>query len=100
MSTLEVEYFTVTAYCACSRCCGEQDGITASGTAVKAGRTIAMSADYGFGTVVYIDEIGWRTVEDRGSAIQGNRIDVYFDTHEEALDFGVQELGVIIYERK
>ena len=96
----EVEFFTVTAYCPCSACCGEEDGITASGTQVEAGRTIAMSGEYGFGTLVYIDELGWRTCEDRGSAINGKHIDVYFDTHQEALDFGVKELGVIIYDRK
>jgi 3D (Asp-Asp-Asp) domain-containing protein len=34
-----------------------------------AGSTIAMSKDYAFGTVVYIDGLGFRTVEDRGGAV-------------------------------
>ena len=28
------------------------------------------------------------TVEDRGGAIQGKRLDIYFDSHQEALNFG------------
>jgi 3D (Asp-Asp-Asp) domain-containing protein len=27
-------------------------------------------------------------VEDRGGAVEGNVIDIYFDTHEEAVNFG------------
>ena len=34
--------------------------------------------------------------EDTGSAIKGNRIDIYFDTHQEALNFGVQYADVYI----
>ena len=37
------------------------------------------------------------TVEDRGGAIQGNHIDIYFDTHQEALNFGKQEADVFLY---
>ena len=31
------------------------------------------------------------TVEDIGSEVKGNKIDIYYATHEEALDHGVQE---------
>ena len=55
--------------------------VTASGTVAQQGRTIAMSGEYEFGTVVYIDGLGLRTVEDRGGAIKGNKIDVYMDSH-------------------
>ena len=34
--------------------------------------------------------------EDCGGAIKGNRIDVYHDTHSEALDFGVQYAEVYL----
>ena len=37
---------------------------------------------------------GWFVVEDRGGAIQGNRIDVYMNSHSEALAWGVRYLDV------
>jgi len=36
--------------------------------------------------------------EDIGGAIVGNIIDIAFDSHEEALDFGRQELEIYILE--
>jgi 3D (Asp-Asp-Asp) domain-containing protein len=88
----------VTAYCACMECCGKTNGITASGTHATAGRTIAMSKDYRFGTKVEIEGYGIYTVEDRGGAIKGTRIDVFFDTHKEALQFGKKRLRFRIVE--
>lgn len=87
---------TVTGYCPCEICCGKTDGITASGTKAKEGRTIAASPDIPFGTNVFIPGIGWRVVEDRGSAITDGHIDVYMDTHESALAFGRKTAEVII----
>ena len=34
--------------------------------------------------------------EDCGGAIKGSHIDIYFDTHKEALDFGKKDLTVYI----
>ena len=89
---------TVTAYCACIDCCGKTNGITASGTQATAGRTIAMSKNYKFGTKIEIEGYGTFIVEDRGGAIQGTRIDMFFDTHEEALRFGKRQLRFRIVE--
>lgn len=89
---------TVTAYCACIDCCGKTNGITASGTQATAGRTIAMSKNYKFGTKIEIEGYGTFIVEDRGGAIQGTRIDMFFDTHEEALHFGKKQLRFRIVE--
>lgn len=80
--------FEATGYCSCSKCCGKSTGITASGTKASAGRTVAMSSQYKFGTKIEIKNMGTYTVEDRGGAIQGNRIDIYFNSHSEALKFG------------
>jgi len=87
----------VTAYCPCPICCGKwSDGITASGTLAKAGRTIAADrAMWNIGTCLEIPSVGKRIVEDTGSAIIGNRIDVYFNSHDEALQFGVKLLPVV-----
>lgn len=89
--------FKVTAYCACIKCCGKTNGITASGTHATAGRTIATSKQFSFGTKLLINGVTY-TVEDRGGAIQGDRIDVYFDTHQQALQWGVKYLPVQVVE--
>lgn len=85
--------YKVTAYCACMQCCGKTNGITASGTHATANRTIAAPKTFAFGTKVVINGVTY-TVEDRGGAIQGNRIDIYMDTHSEALQWGVRYLEV------
>lgn len=82
--------YKLTAYCACKKCCGKTDGITASGIRAKEGVTIAADTRIlPFGTKVIIDDNEY-TVQDKGGAIKGNRIDVYFDSHQDALEFGVQ----------
>lgn len=85
--------YKVTAYCSCKKCCGKTNGITASGTHATANRTIATPSTFKFGTKVVINGTTY-TVEDRGGAIQGNRIDIYMNSHAEALAFGVRYLYV------
>lgn len=84
----------VSAYCACIKCCGKTDGITASGTKATAGKTIAAPKQYAFGTKIEIAGMGTYVVEDRGGAITGNKLDVYFDSHSEALKFGRRQLQI------
>ena len=98
----EWQTFTATAYCSCEKCCGKwalnrPNGIvyTASGAIAEEGVTVA--ADWNIlpaGTLIEIDGLGERIVQDRGGAITGNRIDIYFNSHEVALEFGVQEVLV------
>ena len=80
--------YTITAYCPCEKCTGkvDPDGITASGKKASPNHTIAAPTEFEFGTKLYIDGITYE-VEDRGGAITGKRLDIYFDTHEEALAF-------------
>ena len=90
------ETFKLTAYCPCMQCCGKTDGITASGTKATEGRTIAVDPDViPFGTEVIINGHTY-IAEDKGGAIKDNRIDVYFDSHQDALEFGVQYADVLI----
>ena len=69
---------------------------TASGTIPTAGRTVAVDTDViPFGTVLIID--GYEYVaEDTGSAVNGNVIDIYFDSHESACEYGVQYKTIYI----
>lgn len=83
--------YKLTAYCACSKCCGKSDGITASGVKAVQGVTVAAdTSQLPFDTKILIDGLGEYTVQDTGGSIKGNRIDVYFESHQEALQFGVQ----------
>ena len=86
----------VTAYCPCEKCCGKwSDGVTASGYVIKKGdKFCAADRSVPFGTILNIPEYGRVKVLDRGGAIKGNRIDVYFDTHQEALNWGVKNLAI------
>lgn len=88
--------FRVTAYCPCADCCGKCDGITATGTQATQGRTIAVDPDViPYGTTVYMDGVPY-VAEDCGGAIKEKRIDLFFDDHADALEFGVQEKELYI----
>ena len=85
--------YKITAYCPCSKCCGKTNGRTASGTKATAGRTVAASSKFAFGTKLNIGGHIY-TVEDRGGAINGNKIDIFVNSHAEALQWGVRYLNV------
>ena len=87
--------YQLTAYCSCSKCCGKSDGITASGVKATAGRTVAVDSSIPFGTKLIINGHEY-VAEDRGGGIKGKRIDIYFDSHQEALNFGVKKAEVFI----
>lgn len=87
--------YKITYYCACKQCCGKETGITASGAKVQAGVTVAAdTSKLPFGTKIYIKGIGWRTVQDRGGAIKGNRLDIYIPSHNDPMPYNVQNLDV------
>lgn len=95
--TKSLEQFKITAYCACKKCCGKwAGGNTASGTKPTAGRTIAVDTSIiPFGTKVIIDGHTY-IAEDTGGAIKGKRIDIFFDSHQKALEWGVKYKDVQI----
>ena len=94
--------FKLTAYCSCEKCCGEwalnrpkdengKDIVYGStGTILVAGTSIATDPSViPYGSQIEINGHTY-TAHDTGGAIKGNRIDVYFDNHQDALNFGVQ----------
>lgn len=89
--------YKVTAYCSCAKCCGKTNGITASGTKATANHTVAAPSSFAMGTKLLINGTVY-TVEDRGGAITGNKIDVYMNSHAEALAWGVKYLTVQVVE--
>ena len=98
--------YTITAYCPCEICCGywartrplDENGkpivYTASGALAKAGVTIAVDPSViPHGTSVWFEGPGGMNeyiAQDTGSAVDGYHIDLYFDSHEEALAWGSQ----------
>ena len=82
--------FSCTAYCSeeYAHICGEGHGITSSGAKVQPGVTVAADISVlPYGTVVYIEGVGLRVVQDTGSAVKGNKLDVAVNTHAEALSW-------------
>ena len=93
----KTKIYKITAYCSCAKCCGKSNGITACGRKAKAGRTIAAPRGFSFGTKLSINGKTY-VVEDRGGAIKGNRIDLYVNSHSEALRWGVKYLPVKVID--
>ena len=90
--------FKLTAYCACKKCCGKwaEYCLTSSGTVPEQGKTVA--ADKKVlkpGTTVVINGHEY-IVEDTG--VKGKHIDIFFYSHQEALEFGVQYAEVFVKE--
>ena len=106
-----------TGYCKCGKCCGwkrnwfgrpvykygslkgkrKKVGETASGRMARRGTIAADTGLYPFGTVVYIEGYGYGRVEDRGGAIKGNHIDLYFNSHSRAIEWGRQTKRVKVW---
>lgn len=93
------EFFKITAYCACEKCCGKSDGITASGVKAKYGMIACNWLK--FGTKVKIESLGVFRVADRGAkSLFGSpknhirHLDIYLPSHAQALNFGVKYLSV------
>jgi 3D (Asp-Asp-Asp) domain-containing protein len=109
-----------TGYCNCGSCCGwervwwapwrtvyssgpnegkpKKVGITASGARAHSGTIAADRRYYPFGTIMYIPGYGYGRVEDTGGAIQGpTRIDLFYGSHRQALEWGRQRVPVKIW---
>lgn len=95
--TVSLGEFEITHYCDCPICCGEwSDGITATGTVATPDRTVAVDPSViPLGSKVLIDGHTY-IAEDTGSAIKGNRLDVFVATHEEGISRGRVERGVYL----
>lgn len=77
-------------------------GITASGTKVRPGVVAVDPRVIPLGTKLYIQSLdgtkdyGFAIAEDKGGAIKGNRIDLYFEARSDALKFGRRKVKVFI----
>lgn len=103
-----------TGYCKCKKCCGwkrtwygkpvvkgthnhKQVGVTAMGTKARPGTIAADTSKYPFGSILYVPGYGYGRVEDRGSAVKGDHLDLYFKKHRQALQWGTKRTNVRVY---
>lgn len=94
--------FVATAYCKCTECNDEYgtddtDGHALSATGAKLQESVSVAADFSVlppNTQIEISGMGIYTVHDCGGDIKGNRLDIYFEYHEDAEAFGVQTVNV------
>jgi 3D (Asp-Asp-Asp) domain-containing protein len=110
----------ITGYCNCGKCCGwerswfgfgapvfssgpskgkrKEVGVTACGAQARHGTVAADTAVLPFGTVVQVPGYGYGRVEDRGGAIKGGRLDLWFPSHDEALKWGRKRVAVNVWK--
>ena len=108
VKTIDVK---ATAYCLCQKCCGKSPsssgyGVTASGLKIVPGTGMKVVASdpsvIPLGTKVYIEglngakDYGYAVVADTGGAIKNLKIDLYMDTHQMALNWGVKNVRVYV----
>jgi uncharacterized protein YabE (DUF348 family)/3D (Asp-Asp-Asp) domain-containing protein len=79
-------------------------GITASGTQAKVGTVAVDPSVIPLGTKLYIENedgtgsYGFATAEDKGSAIKGYRVDLFYNTYQECIEFGRRRVIVYILD--
>lgn len=100
--------FRVTAYCACEKCCGEwaknrPNGIVYGAAGIELVAGVSCASPLPLGTVVEVEGLGEYIVQDRLATwvvekYGENQIDIYFDSHEAACEFGLKQLNVYLKE--
>ena len=111
----------VTGYCNCGKCCSwerggwfglggpvfssgpnkgkpKEVGVTASGTKARRGTIAADTSVLPFGTVIHVSGYGYGRVEDRGGAIKGGKLDLWFSSHDDALVWGRKKVTVQVWK--
>ncbi|MEG2414629.1 MAG: 3D domain-containing protein [Kiritimatiellia bacterium] len=116
-----LQTLTVTGYCNCKKCCGwerswvrlgapvfasgpqkgerKEVGLTASGRKARTGTAAVDRSLFPLGTVFYVPGYGYARGEDVGGAIKGNHIDLWFPSHQAALEWGKQTLPVTVWKK-
>jgi 3D (Asp-Asp-Asp) domain-containing protein len=104
IANTHVIWMEVTAYCSCPKCCGVGAmGLTASGKPVTYNNGKFVAADtkvLPMGSKILVNGYDAQPVEviDRGGAIKGNKLDVFFPTHEEARQWGRRWIAVSVVQ--
>jgi 3D (Asp-Asp-Asp) domain-containing protein len=88
--------FRTTAYCPCYACSEGYGRHTSTGTIAKSNHTIAVDPRViPYGSKVMINGTVY-TAEDRGGAVKGHHIDIFYDTHAQTRQYGSRNVEVFL----
>lgn len=95
---------TATAYDATFESCGKNPdhpyyGITYSGLKVRPGIVAVDPKVIPLGTYLYVEGYGEALAADKGGAIKGNRIDLYFESPKDVARYGRKTVKVYILDK-
>jgi uncharacterized protein YabE (DUF348 family) len=95
---------TATAYDATFESCGKhpdhpQYGITYSGLRVRPGIVAVDPKVIPLGTYLYVEGYGEALAADKGGAIKGNRIDLYYESPEDVAKYGKRTVKVYVLDK-
>lgn len=100
--------YRITAYCACEKCCSEwaknrPGGIVVGAAGIELVAGVSCASPLPFGTVVEVEGLGTYIVQDRTASWVAEKydnkvIDIYFDSHEAACEFGLKFANVYVEE--
>ena len=100
--------YRITVYCACEKCCGEwaknrPGGIVVGAAGIELVAGVSCASPLPFGTVVEVEGLGTYIVQDRTASWVAEKydnkvIDIYFDSHEAACEFGLKFANVYVEE--
>jgi len=89
---------TATAYASGPLDNGKWGDLTYMGGKVRKGVAAVDPAVIPMGTRLWVEGYGEAIAEDQGGAIQGNRIDLAFNSRSEALNYGIQKVKAYVIE--
>jgi uncharacterized protein YabE (DUF348 family) len=96
---IDIKQMVATAYSPGPESCGKYaDGITYTGKKAGYGLVAVDPRVIRLGTMLYIEGYGKAEAADIGGAIKGNRIDLCYETHGEAVRYGRKKVKVYILE--
>ena len=99
MFVAECTAYTAGYESTCKNLGDEGYGITSSGKKVGVGYVAADIRILPYGSLIYIEGMGVYEVQDTGGAIKGNKIDIYYENLQDALNFGRQWRNVIVLHK-
>lgn len=87
-----------TGYCPCNKCNYPYGGQPSYlGYPLRRGIVAVDPKVIPMGSQLHIEGYGSGLAADQGNAIKGNRIDLFFPTHQEALNWGIRTVRVTVY---
>jgi 3D (Asp-Asp-Asp) domain-containing protein len=95
-SLIPLGTYKTTAYCPCRICSSKWGTLTSTGAVATANHTVAVDPRViPYGSKLLINGVIY-TAEDKGGGVKGKHIDIFFNSHKEAKNYGVKKLNVYL----